>query len=110
MSLLLGLTRFLLLIVGPRRRSAAQSDGGAVVTLEEGKVWTAQPRVGVSVRCERGVVWLTQTGDGRDVVLKAGDLFTCVRRGKLVAMALEKAVFQIQRATSPSRDDEDECE
>jgi hypothetical protein len=36
------------------------------------------------------------------VILKAGDVFTCVRRGKIVVTALEKATLQMAAGDTPS--------
>jgi hypothetical protein len=60
------------------------------------------------VRCERGIIWLTHSADPRDIILRAGESFTCVRDGKLVATALEPARLRISQAKAPSQSSREE--
>ena len=61
-----------------------------VIGIEDGRGL----RVGVST----GSVWLTQQGDGRDVVLRAGESFVIDRRGRTVVQALAPAEFSLAAA------------
>lgn len=45
--------------------------------------------------CRSGRIWLTQSGDSRDVLLRAGESFTTTRRGQLVLWALADARLAI---------------
>jgi hypothetical protein len=40
------------------------------------------------IRCLEGEVWITQTFDGRDTVVHAGETFRASALGKIVAQAL----------------------
>jgi hypothetical protein len=45
--------------------------------------------VGMTVQACEGAVWVTQEGDGRDVILSAGETFRITRRGRVIAEALQ---------------------
>jgi hypothetical protein len=56
---------------------------------------------GQNLTCESGVVWLTQSGDGHDHILRAGQSFVARRRGRIVVQAMEDAVLRLH-STAPS--------
>jgi hypothetical protein len=70
----------------------------AVVRIARDCLWAMPARPGMVIQCERGVVWITQEGDGRDILLHAGQSYLSRRSGKLVATALEPATLR----TSPA--------
>jgi hypothetical protein len=53
---------------------------------------------GLRLRVAAGAVWLTQQGDGRDVVLRAGESFVIDRPGRTVVQALDPAELSLNAA------------
>lgn len=61
----------------------------------------SESRERVDVFCVKGRLWLTQPGDGRDVVLSAGERFhSDPSLGKLVAEALEDSSVVVTKPLS----------
>jgi hypothetical protein len=64
---------------------------------------------GLEIRCIRGNLWITQAGDGRDVILYAGESFTLDRRGLALITALLQPADAVVEATversAPPRDE-----
>jgi hypothetical protein len=50
--------------------------------------------------CKKGILWLTQTGDGKDHILSAGERFSSGHRGLVLLGALPEARVSI---VPPSR-------
>lgn len=50
---------------------------------------------GHTIVCHKGSVWLTQPGDGRDIVLGAGESFALDRNGVALVQALEQSAISI---------------
>ncbi len=50
---------------------------------------------GHTIVCHNGSVWLTQQGDGRDIVLGAGESFALDRNGVALVQALEQSAVSI---------------
>jgi len=51
---------------------------------------------GLAVRCVDGIVWITQSGDTRDIVVKAGQFFVLDRPGlALVAAPIGPATIMV---------------
>lgn len=50
---------------------------------------------GHTIVCHNGSVWLTQHGDGRDIVLGAGESFALDRNGLALVQALEQSAISI---------------
>jgi len=57
------------------------------MTLDEGE----------RICCTRGVVWLTQSGDGMDYLLRAGESFTARTRGHVVLQGMEDAQLCVEK-------------
>lgn len=51
---------------------------------------------GYSVVCASGCVWVTQDGDLRDVVLRAGEVFTLDREGLALVQAFEPGAICVR--------------
>lgn len=51
--------------------------------------------LGLTLHCISGCVWLTHDGDGRDIVLEAGESHTCDRDTRLMVHALEAARISV---------------
>lgn len=54
---------------------------------------------GLAVVCIEGTVWITQSGDARDIVIRAGEAFILDKQGlALVAAPVGQATIAVQRA------------
>ena len=59
---------------------------------------------GHAILCHSGSLWLTQYGDGRDIVLGAGESFRFDRDGLALVQALEQSSVSLTaRAARPRR-------
>ena len=58
---------------------------------------------GHTIVCHSGSVWLTQHGDGRDIVLNAGESFAFDRDGLALVQALEQSAISIAPPAPRSR-------
>jgi hypothetical protein len=58
-------------------------------------LWSIDPKPGMVIRCVSGNLWITQTGDARDTVLHAGEMFTPAIKGRVVVQALTDARISI---------------
>jgi hypothetical protein len=69
--------------------------------LTPGEIWSrdSSPELG-AIQCTRGMLWLTQTGRGEDVLLRAGEAYAPLPRGRIVAQALERSAFTLKRRES----------
>lgn len=69
--------------------------------LSTGEIWSGEssPELG-TIQCTRGMLWLTQTGRGEDVVLRAGEAYAPLPRGRIVAQALERSAIRVKRRES----------
>lgn len=72
-----------------RARPRAKPDAPEPIVLCRRAVWSAHLQTGQILRCERGVLWLTQSGDARDIILRAGQDWKASRRGLVVAQAMQ---------------------
>jgi hypothetical protein len=54
-------------------------------------LWSLDPRPDIAVHCLSGQLWITQAGDGRDIILLAGESFTPAAKGRVVVQALSDA-------------------
>lgn len=85
-------------------RSAAVAIGAggwaaAPHVLPVGGVRAVEPRGrALRVRCEEGAIWVTQEGDGRDVILCAGQEHFLLPRGKVVIQGLLPALYALNPA------------
>jgi len=61
----------------------------ARIVLRRGELhsWKAA-RIGATIQAREGAVWVTQEGDGRDVILSAGESFRVTRPGRVLVEAL----------------------
>lgn len=64
-----------------------------VVELESGELVELRDVRGATLRVTRGTLWVTQDRDVRDVVLRAGDVWTVERDGLTLAEAQGHATF-----------------
>jgi len=64
-----------------------------VVELESGELAELRDVRGATLRVTRGTLWVTQDRDVRDVVLRAGDVWTVERDGLTLAEAQGDATF-----------------
>jgi DUF2917 family protein len=64
-----------------------------VVELESGELAELRDVRGATLRVTRGTLWVTQDRDSRDVVLRAGDVWTVEREGLTLAEAQGDATF-----------------
>lgn len=62
--------------------------------VKGGTTWFAEP-LGRSVCCESGVLWLCFDGDPRDIVLEAGQTFTCDKGSPLSIHALNAGMVRV---------------
>ena len=58
---------------------------------------------GHTIVCHNGSVWLTQHGDGRDIVLNAGESFALDRDGLALVEALEQSGISIAPPAARTR-------
>ena len=72
----------------PTRQSVQTIDKGATLVV-------AQP-LGATVTCDSGSLWITHDGDVRDVVISAGERYTCDRASRMLVFGLETASVQVQ--------------
>jgi hypothetical protein len=64
-----------------------------VVDLKSGELAELRDVRGATLRVTRGTLWITQDRDVRDVVLRAGDIWTVERQGLTLAEAQGDATF-----------------
>ena len=64
-----------------------------VVDLKSGELAELRDVRGATLRVTRGTLWITQDRDTRDVVLRAGDVWTVEREGLTLAEAQGDATF-----------------
>ena len=64
-----------------------------VVELKSGELAELRDVRGATLRVTRGTLWVTQDRDVRDVVLRAGDVWTVEREGLTLAEAQGDATF-----------------
>jgi hypothetical protein len=64
-----------------------------VVDLRSGELAELRDVRGATLRVTRGTLWVTQDRDVRDVVLRAGDVWTVEREGLTLAEAQGDATF-----------------
>ncbi len=64
-----------------------------VVDLKSGELAELRDVRGATLRVTRGTLWVTQDRDVRDVVLRAGDVWTVEREGLTLAEAQGDATF-----------------
>ncbi len=82
----------------PERARQQAQDVAQELVLNKGELWRAQGSDGRQVvKCIEGVVWVTQTGDGSDHILQAGDAFLVAGSGKTVVEAIHPARVQVRR-------------
>ncbi|HQR99518.1 MULTISPECIES: DUF2917 domain-containing protein [unclassified Polaromonas] len=53
---------------------------------------------GYRIECIAGSAWVTQDGHARDIMLEAGEGYTCVRPERLLVQALEAVVLRVALA------------
>ncbi|RYG63740.1 DUF2917 domain-containing protein [bacterium] len=62
-------------------------------SLEIGEVKSVDMRRGEKLRCETGTLWLTFDGEGRDIILREGDIWAAPKNGRAVVQALTAGSF-----------------
>lgn len=70
-----------------------------VLDLTDGELVEMRDVRGATLRVTRGVLWVTQDRDCRDVVLRAGDVWTVERQGLTLAEAQGPATVCVVGAT-----------
>ena len=66
------------------------------ILLPENETMSIEPvPENLRIVCRSGRIWLTQTGDSRDVLLRAGESFTVTRRGQIVLWALAETRIEV---------------
>jgi hypothetical protein len=83
-------------VVRPGTRGAPTLRSPYRVALLNRAAWSAHLHAGESVSCDHGLLWLTQSNDGRDYFLRAGESFTVTSRGRVVVQALEESLFRVE--------------
>lgn len=71
-----------------------------VVDLQSGELAELRDVRGATLRVTRGTLWVTQDRDVRDVVLRAGDVWTVERDGLTLAEAQGDATFCVLGGTA----------
>lgn len=71
-----------------------------VVELKSGELAELRDVRGATLRVTRGTLWVTQDRDVRDVVLRAGDVWTVERPGLTLAEAQGDATFCVLGAVA----------
>jgi len=66
-----------------------------VMELNDGELAELRDVRGATLRVTRGTLWITQHRDVRDVVLRAGDVWTVERDGLTLVEAQEPAAFWV---------------
>jgi hypothetical protein len=67
-------------------------DIAGVTYLPDGGIWSRVPTpMGLRVTSLRGNLWLTQAGGAGDVILREGESFATILRGKVVVQAMGAA-------------------
>lgn len=77
----------------PEKTSEVELHGKDVCRIDSYEPWT-------EIVCKKGILWLTQTGDGYDHILSAGEHFVSDRKGRVLIEALPEAMIRI---VPPSR-------
>jgi hypothetical protein len=72
----------------PVKTSEVELHENDVCRISSYEPWT-------QIVCKKGILWLTQTGDGVDHILSAGDQFVSHRRGRVLIEALPEALVCI---------------
>jgi hypothetical protein len=70
-------------------------DGHFDLSLQPQAMFSVPDAAGVQVHCRRGSVWITLDGDGRDLVLQAGDSFVTPEHRRVLIYALGPACISV---------------
>ena len=58
-------------------------------------MFSFEPVPGMVIECVSGELWVTQAGDGRDVVLHAGQVHLPNRRGRVVVQGMSASRVRV---------------
>ena len=82
-----------IILENPEKLSELELHDKDVCRINSYEPWT-------EIVCKKGILWLTQTGDGNDHILSAGEHFVSNHRGLVLIEALPEALVRI---VPPSR-------
>lgn len=71
------------------------------VLLDHQGLFDIADAAGVTLRCDEGDVWLTLDNDPRDIVLKAGEVFTTDEHRHALVYALSPSKLTLQARAQP---------
>jgi hypothetical protein len=77
-----------------RRANAARAP--QALALEKNAIHPIAHPLGRTVTCESGALWLTFDNTPPDVVLEAGESFTCTNQNRLLIQALQGARLRVE--------------
>ena len=71
------------------------------VALEHQGLFDIADAAGVTLRCDSGNLWITLDNDPRDIVLRAGEVFTTGEHRRALVYALSPAALTLEAAAKP---------
>jgi len=74
------------------------------VSLEHQGLFEIADAAGVSLRCDDGDLWITLDNDPRDIVLRAGEVFTTDQHRRALVYALRSSTLTLQARAQRVRD------
>lgn len=74
------------------------------VALEHQGLFDIADAAGVTLRCDSGNLWITLDNDPRDIVLRAGEVFTTDEHRRALVYALGASALTLEaKAKAPAR-------
>jgi len=71
------------------------------VVLEHRGLFDIADAAGVSLRCDSGDLWITLDNDPRDIVLRAGEVFTTDEHRRAIVYALGASALTLEAKAKP---------
>jgi hypothetical protein len=66
------------------------------IEISKNKIFIVKTvKSGKEITCLKGTVWITQRGDGKDRILKCGDIFQTSISNKIIIQALDQASINV---------------
>lgn len=71
------------------------------IALQHQGLFDIADAAGVTLRCDSGDLWITLDHDPRDIVLRAGEVFTTDQHRRALVYALGPAAMTLEARTKP---------
>lgn len=78
-----------------RREGVAWPASTDTLDLSKSAIHRMARPVGYRIECIAGTAWVTQDGHARDIMLEAGEGYTCMQPGRLLVFALEAVLLRV---------------